>query len=211
MPAPSTALLTGRKTPFFLSCNQQASYPHPPQSRHAAWARGHLTPCFFHPPRQAGSLRKCQRQGPHTLRDAQVERCGIAFIIGGRAHYRLHMYGHGLGSRWAIASVVATLHPCQERMRCNTHLEELLRPDRQPQSPRTLPQNPQGLHAAPFSDGIISLWPIAACYRQATTMLPPCMHPIAPPGIVGLARPSTREPHLRARHPTRRSARVAAR
>lgn len=88
------------------------------------------------------------------------------------------MYGHPVGSRWANASVVATLHPCQESMRWNTHLEELLRPDRQPQSPRTLPQNPQGhqgchgpgSHAAPFSVGIISVWPIAACYRQATAM-----------------------------------------
>lgn len=33
-------------------------------------------------------------------------------------------------------------------------------------------------------------------------MLPPCTHPIARIAIVGLARPSIREPHLRAHRPT---------
>lgn len=40
--------------------------------------------------------------------------------------------------------------------------------------------------------------PIAASYRHACFR----MHPIARMGIVGLARPSIREPHLRARRPT---------
>lgn len=89
-----------------------------------------------------------------------------------------------------------TCGPLHVRRTCGgTHLEELLRPNRQPQSPRTLPQHPAGPGPTqPFPDG--STQP-ANC-----SMLPLCMHPIARMGIVGLARPSIREPHLRARRPT---------
>lgn len=102
------------------------------------------------------------------------------------------------GTRWANASPVPKLRLCQESMWWNT--------PRGASAAKSAATKPEDVTAEPAGPGSMQPFPDGSSrlgqLRHAPTMLPPCTHPMTRIGIVGLARPSIREPHLRARRPT---------